>query len=169
MLTRVWLSVTSWTAACQVSLSITSSQSLFKLMFIESVMPSNHLILCRPLLLPPSIFPSKEAQSFHWVSLSNSRELWAMLCRATQDGWVVMESSDKMVVHWRREWVKAKNAAKCPSMHTLSSPPYKKRSSCVEVEKTSFRAFYKVCNVAFCCDSVKKLSNFHFDYFFNHL
>ena len=47
-----------WTAACQASLSITNSQSLLKLMFIESVMPSSHLILCRPLLLPPSIFPS---------------------------------------------------------------------------------------------------------------
>ena len=46
------------TAARQASLSITNSQSLLKLMSIESVMPSNHLILCRPLLLPPSIFPS---------------------------------------------------------------------------------------------------------------
>ena len=47
-----------WTAACQASLSITNSQSLLKLMSIESVMPSNHLILCHPLLLLPSIFPS---------------------------------------------------------------------------------------------------------------
>ena len=46
-----------WTAARQASLSFTNSQSLFKLMSIESVMPSNHLILCRPLLLLPSIFP----------------------------------------------------------------------------------------------------------------
>ena len=51
-------SVTSWTAAYQASLSITNSQSLPKLMSIESVMPSSHLILCHPLLLPPSIFPS---------------------------------------------------------------------------------------------------------------
>ena len=51
-------SATPWTAACQASLSITNSQSLLKLMSIESVMPSNHLILCHPLLLPPSIFPS---------------------------------------------------------------------------------------------------------------
>ena len=50
--------MTPWTAACQASLSITNSQSLFKLMSIESVMPSNHLILCQPLLLLPSIFPS---------------------------------------------------------------------------------------------------------------
>ena len=51
-------SVTPWTAARQASLSITSSQSLLKLMSIKSVMPSNHFILCCPLLLPPSIFPS---------------------------------------------------------------------------------------------------------------
>ena len=51
-------SVTPWTAADQASLSITNSRSLPKLMAIESVMPSNHLILCHPLLLLPSIFPS---------------------------------------------------------------------------------------------------------------
>ena len=57
-LSRVWLFVTPWTAACQVSLSITNCWSLPKPMPIESAMPSNHLILCRPLLLLPSIFPS---------------------------------------------------------------------------------------------------------------
>ena len=57
-LIRVQLFSTPWTAAHQASLSITNSQSLLKLMSIESVMPSNHLILCCPLLLPPSIFPS---------------------------------------------------------------------------------------------------------------
>ena len=54
----VRLIVTPWTAVCQASLSITNSQSLLKLMSIESVMPYNYLILCRPLLLPPSIFPA---------------------------------------------------------------------------------------------------------------
>ena len=57
-LSHVWLIETPWTAACQASLSITNSQSLLKLMSTESVMPSSHLILCGPLLLPPSIFPS---------------------------------------------------------------------------------------------------------------
>ena len=57
-LSRVRLFVTPWTAAHQASLSITNSQSLPKPMSIESVMPSNHLILCCPLLLLPSIFPS---------------------------------------------------------------------------------------------------------------
>ena len=62
-LSRVRLFPTSWTAAHQASLSITNSWSLFKLMAIELVMPSNHLILCRPLLLPPSIFPSSRVFS----------------------------------------------------------------------------------------------------------
>ena len=52
------LTATPRTAACQASLSITNSQSLLKPMSIESVMPSNHLILCHPLLLLPSVFPS---------------------------------------------------------------------------------------------------------------
>ena len=58
LLSRVRLFVTPWTAACQASLSITNSWSLFKLMSIKLVMPTNHLILCRPLFLLPSIFPS---------------------------------------------------------------------------------------------------------------
>ncbi|CAM9748967.1 unnamed protein product [Rangifer tarandus platyrhynchus] len=55
---RVQHFATPWTAACHASLSITNSQSLRKLMSIESVMPANHLIVCHPLLLPPSIIPS---------------------------------------------------------------------------------------------------------------
>ena len=58
LLSHVWLFVTPGTAAHQASLSITNSRSSLKLMSIESVMPSNHLILCCPLLLLPSIFPS---------------------------------------------------------------------------------------------------------------
>ena len=57
-LSYVWLFATPWTAARQASLFITNTQSLLKLMPIESVMPSNHLVLCRPLLLLPSIIPS---------------------------------------------------------------------------------------------------------------
>ena len=57
LLSRVQLSATTWTAVCQASLSITNSQSSLKLMSIESVVPSNYLILCHPLLLLPSVFP----------------------------------------------------------------------------------------------------------------
>ena len=72
-LSPVQLFAIPWTAARQASLSITNSQSLLKLMSIESVMPSNHLILCHPLLLPPSIFPSirvfsNEFSSSHQVA-----------------------------------------------------------------------------------------------------
>ena len=58
LLSRIWLFATPWTAAHQASLSITNTQSLLKHMSIESVMPSSHLILCRPLLLLPPIPPS---------------------------------------------------------------------------------------------------------------
>ena len=63
-LSCIRLFVTPWTAACQASLSITNSQSLFKLTSIESVMPSNHLILCHPLFLSSSVFPSIRVVSY---------------------------------------------------------------------------------------------------------
>ena len=66
-LSCVWLFVTPWTTAHQASPSINNSQSLFKLISIESVMPSNHLILCRPLLLLPSIFPSIRVFSYESI------------------------------------------------------------------------------------------------------
>ena len=69
LLSHVRLFATLWTAACQPSLSITNSRGLLKLISIESVMPSNHLILCRSLLLLPSIFPS--ISLFQWVSSSD--------------------------------------------------------------------------------------------------
>ena len=62
-LSRVQLFATPWTAARQASLSITNAQNLLKLMSIELVMPSSHLILCHPLLLLPSIFPSNRVFS----------------------------------------------------------------------------------------------------------
>ena len=58
LLSHIQIFVIPWTAACQASLSFTTSQSLLKFMSIESVMPSNHLILCHPLLLLPSVLPS---------------------------------------------------------------------------------------------------------------
>ena len=73
----VQLFATSRIAACQASLSITNSWSLLKLMSIESVMPSNHLILCRPLLLPPSIFPSIRVFSSESVLHSRWPKYWS--------------------------------------------------------------------------------------------
>ena len=69
-LSRVRLFMTPWTAARQVSLSITNSQILLKLMSIESVMTSNHIILCCPFLLLPSVFPSIRVSSSHQVTHS---------------------------------------------------------------------------------------------------
>ena len=69
--------MTPWTAARQASLSITNSQSLLKPMSIESVMPSNHLILCHPLLLPPSIFPSIRVFSNESVLHSRWPKYWS--------------------------------------------------------------------------------------------
>ena len=76
-LSYVQLFATSWTAAHQASLSITNSQSLLKLMSIESVMPSNHFILCRPLLLQPSIFPSIRVFSNESVLHSRWPKYWS--------------------------------------------------------------------------------------------
>jgi len=80
----VQLFVTPWIAACQGCLSFTISQSILKLMSIDSVMPSNHLVLCHPLLLLPSVFPSirvfsSESVNIRWpkycsLSISPSNE-----------------------------------------------------------------------------------------------
>ena len=75
-LSRVQLFATPWTAACQTSLSITNSQSLFKLLFIELVMSSNHLILCHPLLLP-LIFPSLRVFSNESVLPNRWPKYWS--------------------------------------------------------------------------------------------
>ena len=77
LLSRVQLFATPWAAACQASLSITNSWSLLKLMSIESVMPSNHLILCCPLLLPSSIFPSITAFSIESVLCIRWPKYWS--------------------------------------------------------------------------------------------
>ena len=77
LLSRVQLFVTPWIVAHQASLSITISWSLLKLMSIESVMPSNQLILCRPLLLPPSIFPSIRVFSHESVPHIRWSKYWS--------------------------------------------------------------------------------------------
>ena len=69
--------MTPWTAARQASLSITNSRRLLKLMSIELVMPSNHLILCHPLLLPPSVFPSIKVFSNESVLYIRGLKYWS--------------------------------------------------------------------------------------------
>ena len=80
-LSHVWLFATLWTAAHQASLSITNSKRWLKLMFIESMMPSNHLILCHPLLLLPSIFPSIRVFSNESVLHIRWPKYWSFSCR----------------------------------------------------------------------------------------
>ena len=76
-LSCVQLFVTPWTAACQASLPITNSRSLLKLMSIKSVIPSNHLILCHPLLILLSIFPSIKVFSSEWVIWNRWPKYWS--------------------------------------------------------------------------------------------
>ena len=78
-------SATPWTAAHQASLSITNSWSLLRLVFLKSVMSSNHLILCRPLLLPPSIFPNELVPCIRWPK-DWSFSLDSHMCRYFTDG-----------------------------------------------------------------------------------
>ena len=76
-LSCVWLHVTPWAAAWETSLSFAISKSLLKLMSTESVMPSNHLILCHPLLFLPSIFPSIRVFSNESVLRTNWPKYWS--------------------------------------------------------------------------------------------
>ena len=110
-LSRVWLFATPWIAARQVSLSITNSRSLPKLMSIESVMPSSHLILCRPLLLLPPSLPASGSfpmgQLFTWggqsIGVSASASVLPM---NTQDwslgwtGWISLQSKGLSRNRW---------------------------------------------------------------------
>ena len=76
-LSHAWLFATPWTIACQASLSITNSRSQPKPMSIESVMPSNHLILCHPLLLLPSIFPTSGSFPMNQFFISGGQRIGA--------------------------------------------------------------------------------------------
>ena len=76
-LSHVWLYATPWTVKCQASLSITNFRSLLKLMFIEPIKPSNHLLFCHPFLLPPSIFPSSRVFTNESVLLIRWPKHWS--------------------------------------------------------------------------------------------
>ena len=105
-LSRVRLFATPWIAACQASLSITNSQSLLKLMFIESVILSNHLILCHPLLLLPSIFPASRSFQMSQLFASGGQSTGvsasaSVIPMNTQDwsplrwtGWISLQSKE---------------------------------------------------------------------------
>ena len=99
LLSHVWLFATPWTIARQASLSITNSWSLLKFMSIESVMPSNHPILCRPLLLPPSIFPSIRVFSSESVLHITWPKYWCF-------GFKISPSSEHPgLISFRMDWL----------------------------------------------------------------
>ena len=98
-LSRVRLFVMPWIAASQASLSITNSQSLLKLMSIVLTMPSNHLILCHPLLLPPSIFPSIRVFTNESVLLIRWRKYWSFSMNPS--------SEHSGLIPFRMDWLKS--------------------------------------------------------------
>ena len=95
---HVQLFVTSWTVAHQASLSFTVSLSSFKLMSIESVMPSNHLILCRPLLLLSSIFPSTRVFSNESVLYVRWPKYWSFSFSVSPANWY------SELISFRMDW-----------------------------------------------------------------
>ena len=99
LLSRVWLFVTPWTAAHQASLSITNSGNLPKPMSIELVMPSNHLILCHPLLLLPSIFPSIRVFSYESALLIRWPNYWSFSFNISPS------SEHPVLISFRMDWL----------------------------------------------------------------
>ena len=98
-LSHVQLFVTPWTAPCQASLSIPNSRSLLKLMSIESVMPSNHLILCHPLLLQPSIFPSIRVFSNESVLHIRGSKYWSFSFS------IILSKEHPGLISFRIDWL----------------------------------------------------------------
>ena len=99
-LSHVWLFATPWTAARQAFLSITNSQSLLKLMSIELVMPSNHLILCCPLLLLPSVFPSIKVFSSESVLHIRWPKYWSFrfsISLSNEYSWLISFRTDWLI------------------------------------------------------------------------
>ena len=99
LLSHVRLFATPWTAARQASLSITNSQSLLKLMSFESVMPCNHIILCRPLLLPPSIFPSIRVFSYEAALRIRWPKYWSFSFN------ISLSNEHPGLISFRMDWV----------------------------------------------------------------
>ena len=120
-LSCVQLFTTPWTAALQASLSFTVSQSLLKLASVESVVPSSRLILCRPLLLLPSIFPSIRVFSNESALLIRWPKYWCfsfgllIIQEEMRNCWrLLSKKSDKIILHfklsnllilWRTDWI----------------------------------------------------------------
>ena len=122
-LSRVRLFVTPWTVAHQASLSITNCQSLPKPMSIESVMPSNHLILCRPLLLQPSIFPSIKVFSNESVLRIRWPKYWSF-------NFSISPSDEYSgLISFRMDWQEGSPCSPGDSQESSPTPQFKRINS----------------------------------------
>ena len=104
LLSRFGVFVTPWTATLQASLSITDSWNMLKLMSMESVLPSNHLILCRLLLLPPSIFPSMRVFSNQSVLYIRWPKCWSLSFQKSIYFWIIYYAKGCNCVHHNKLW-----------------------------------------------------------------
>ena len=124
LLSHVWFFVTPWTSACQASLSITNSRSLLKFMSIESMMQSNHLILCPPLLLPHSIFPSMffasggQNISFSFNKVFSSVQLFCRV-RLFATPWIIARQASLSITNSRSSLRFTSIESVMPSSHLL--------------------------------------------------
>ena len=117
-LSHVRLFAIPWTAACQASLSITNSWSLLKLMSIESLMPINHLILCCPLLLLPSIFPSIRVFSTESALYIRWPKYWSFSCRVSPS------NKNSGLISFRVDWfdfLAVQDSSPAPQFKSISS------------------------------------------------
>ena len=150
LLSHVWLFATPWTAAHQASLPFTISQSLLKLMSIESMIPPNHLIFCHPLLLLPSVFPSSRVFSnelallIRWLkywrfSFSPSNEYSGLVSfRINWFDLIIQGTSDVAAVRRCRYFCDIRQSQKLGSMsHTQSSEAHTVWSGCNEAQLLS--------------------------------
>ena len=139
LLSRVRLFATPRTAACQASLTITNSWSLLKLMSFKSVMPSNHLILCRPLFLLPSIFPSIRVFSNESVLRIRWPKDWSF-------SFIISPSSEYSgLVSFRMDWLDllaVQGTLKSLLQHHSSKAPILRRSAF-----TALKPLWSLCTL----------------------
>ena len=127
-LSHVQLFATPWTAALQASLSITNSRSLLKLMSFESVMPSNHLILCGPLLLLPSVFPSIRVLSSESVLCVRWPKYWNFGISPSSEHLGLISFMD-----WLTGWLVQSPCSPRDSQESSPTPQFKSNSSALSL------------------------------------
>ena len=144
---HIWLFATPWTAACQASLSINISWSLLKLTSIESVMPSNHLILCHPLLLPPSVFPSNRVFSNESALHIRGPKYWSFSFNISPSN----EYSG--LISLRMDWLDllaVQGILKSLLQYNSSKASILRRSAFFTIQLTSIHDYWKNHNLDFC-------------------